>query len=288
MIDLFRAAATLCEPPQPETGRIAKALGLPRAPTEDEYTELFVFQLYPYASVYLGAEGMLGGEARDRIAGFWRAIGETPPNDPDHLAVMLALYARLAEFEQGATELLRRGALHRARIAFLWEHLLSWMPAYLTKLLEIAPPVYRAWAELLENALLGEARKLAGMDRLPLHLREAPPVPMQAPEVASDVPGLVLVPVRSGIILTRADLIRGARGLGLAPRVGERRFALDALLGQNPDGVLGWLMAEAHHWITRHEAQGEILGEIARFWAQRARRTAAALGALRNAAGAPA
>lgn len=284
MIDLFRALATLCEPPQPETGRIAKALGLPRAPTEDEYAELFVFQLYPYASVYLGAEGMLGGEARDRIAGFWRAIGETPPNDPDHLAVMLALYARLAELAQGATEPLRRGALHRARMAFLWEHLLSWMPVYLNKLLEIAPPVYGAWAELLEKALLGEARNLAGIDRLPLHLREAPPVPMQGPEVVSDVPGLVLVPVRSGIILTRADLVRGARGLGLAPRVGERRFALDALLGQNPDGVLGWLAAEAHHWITRHEAQREILGEIARFWAQRARRTAAWLSAFRGSA----
>ena len=61
------------------------------------YMDLFGFQLYPYASVYLGSEGMLGGEARDRIAGFWRAIGEPPPSEPDHLAVLLALYARLCE-----------------------------------------------------------------------------------------------------------------------------------------------------------------------------------------------
>lgn len=284
MIDLLRALATLCEPPRPETARIAAALGLPRAPTEDEYTELFVFQLYPYASVYLGAEGMLGGEARDRIAGFWRALGETPPNDADHLAVMLALYARLVELEQGAMEPLRRSALHRARTAFLWEHLLSWVPVYLLKLLEIAPPVYGAWAELLERTLLGEARQRAGIDRLPLHFREAPPLPPHPPETMEDVAALVLVPARSGIILTRADLARGARGLGLAPRVGERRFALDALLGQDPEGVLRWLAGEAHRWITRHETQGSILGEIARFWAERARRTAGALSALRNAA----
>lgn len=277
MIDLFRALATLCEPPQPETGRIAAALGLPRAPTEAEYTEVFVLQLYPYASVYLGAEGMLGGEARDRIAGFWRVLGETPPNDADHLAVMLALYARLVELEQSATEPRRRSALHRARTALLWEHLLSWVPVYLLKLREIAPPVYGAWAELLERTLLAEARQSAGLDRLPLHLRDVP-------TEVSDVATLLLVPVRSGIILTRADLARGARELGLAFRVGERRFALDALLGQNPDGVLEWLAGEAQRWITRHETQVEILGEIAEFWAARARYTAGAVSAWRHTA----
>lgn len=282
MIDLFRALATLCEPPQPETGCIAAALGLPRAPTEAEYTEVFVFQLYPYASVYLGAEGMLGGEARDRIAGFWRALGETPPTDPDHLAVMLALYARLVELEQNATEPPRRSALHRARTAFLWEHLLSWVPVYLLKLLEIAPPVYGAWGELLERTLLGEARQLAGIDRLPLHFREAPPLPLLPPETIESAAAAVLVPVGSGIILTRADLARGARSLGLAPRMGERRFILDALLGQHPEGVVGWLAEEAHQWIMRHRAHQEILGGVARFWTERARRTAGWLTALRD------
>jgi hypothetical protein len=33
----------------------------------------------PYAAVYLGAEGGFGGEAADRVAGFWRAIGVPPP-----------------------------------------------------------------------------------------------------------------------------------------------------------------------------------------------------------------
>lgn len=290
MMDLFRALATLCEPPQPETSRIASALGLRRGPTEDEYTELFVFQLYPFASVYLGAEGMLGGEARDRIAGFWRALGESPPDDPDHLAALLGLYARLLELERSARSAgdpLRRSALRRARTAFLWEHLLSWAPLFVHKLLEIAPPVYAAWAELVEQALFDEARTLAGLDRLPLHLREAPALPLVPPETLEGVATLVLVPVRSGIILTRADLARGARALGLGSRVGERRFTLAALLGQNADGVLGWLSGEAHRWITRHEAQAEILGEIARFWARRARHAVAALGALRAAAQVP-
>lgn len=286
MIELFRALAALCEPPQAESIRLASVLDLPGAPSEEEYTELFVFQLYPYASVYLGAEGMLGGDARDRIAGFWRAIGETPPAEPDHLAVLLALYARLSELEQAEAAPLRKSALRRARTAFLWEHLLSWLPAYLNKVQDIAPPPYRVWGRLLEEAILSQARELLGTDRLPLHLRQAPPLLVRTPETLAGVAEMVLVPVRTGIILTRADLARGAKALGLALRMGERRFALDVLLGTNPPAVLRWLADETHQWIARHEAHVAVLGEIARFWAERARRTAAWLTALQDSAGA--
>ena len=84
--------------------RRARPRGAARA---RRHTDLFVFQLQPYASVYLGAEGMLGGEARDRIAGFWRALGASPPSEPDHLATMLALLRRSGEREAGPAS--RRG-----------------------------------------------------------------------------------------------------------------------------------------------------------------------------------
>ena len=90
MIELVRTLGVLAEAPNSGTGSVAAAIGLP-APTPDDYTDAFVFQLYPYASVYLGAEGMIGGEARDRIAGFWRALRLTPPAEPDHLTALLGL-----------------------------------------------------------------------------------------------------------------------------------------------------------------------------------------------------
>src|SRR5919202_3998337 len=132
-MELFRALAVLAEPPTSKAARVAEALELGELPTADEYTEAFVFQLYPYASVYLGSEGMIGGEARDRVAGFWRALGQTPPAEPDHLSVMLALYARLVELETGESDEGRREVWRNGRRAFLWEHLLSWLFAYLTK-----------------------------------------------------------------------------------------------------------------------------------------------------------
>ena len=43
--------------------------------SDAEHTEVFVLNCPPYASVYLGPDGALGGEGADRAAGFWRASG---------------------------------------------------------------------------------------------------------------------------------------------------------------------------------------------------------------------
>jgi TorA maturation chaperone TorD len=282
-MELLRALGTLAEPPGPATQRLAALLDLGAAPTAAEFTELFALQLYPYASVYAGAEGMLGGDARDRIAGFWRALGEVPPAEPDHLAVLLALYARLAELAAAEGDDARRDGLDRARATLLWEHLLSWLAPWLDKASEIAPPAYRAWAALLDRALLAEAARTAPPALLPLHLREAPPLPAAEDP---DFDAALLAAVRSGLVLTRADLARTARELGLGVRFGERRFILKALREQDPAAVAGWLAAEARRCTARHAARRETLGAVAAFWTARAGATAAVLEARPAHAGA--
>lgn len=269
-MELFRSLAVLVEPPSEQTPRLSALLDLPRSPEGWEYTELFLEQLYPYACVYVGVEGMLGGEARDRVAGFWRALGESPPAEPDHLALLLALYAHLSELESEATEASAKRAWERARTALLWEHLLSWLPAWLDKLLEIAPPPYAAWGELLGEALRAEAAAATLPDELPLHLREVPGLPPAGAE-GDELLDALLAPARSGIILTRTDLSRAASELQLGLRAGERRWALRALFGQRPAPVAAWLADEATAWADRH-ARHE--GPIARFWESRASATA--------------
>ena len=66
----------------PQDARAAtQALGLP-IPTPASYTDVFVLNCPPYASTYLGPEGGIGGDAADRVAGFWRAIAVSPPAEP--------------------------------------------------------------------------------------------------------------------------------------------------------------------------------------------------------------
>lgn len=275
-MELFRALAVLAEAPTPETVRLAALLDIPTSPSPADYTELFALELVPYASVYLGAEGMLGGEARDRIAGFWRALGETPPVEPDHLALLLAAYARLAELAAGAPAGSRRHALMRARGTLLWEHLLSWVPVYLDKLVAIAAPPYARWGRLLSGALESEARRSPATGPLPLHLRSAPPAAELDTSLEDLVAG-VLTPVRAGVVLTRSDLRRAGDELGLGVRAGERRFVLASLLRQDARAVLGWLGRAAAAAAICHDARTGWLGDVAAFWAERARGTAARL-----------
>jgi hypothetical protein len=268
-MELFRALGVLLEPPVADHRPLAALLGLGATPDPAEHTDLFRLQLYPYASVYLGSEGMLGGDARDRIAGFWRALGIAPPEEPDELTLMLGAYAGLATAAGEGGE----GA-ERARRVFLQEHLASWLFAYLEKLEELAPPYYRSWGRLLGEALAGELEAAGPPPVLPSALREAELFP--DPRVAGSEAFLsaLLAPARSGMILVRDDLARAARELGLGGRAGERRFVLKALLGQDPAAVLGWLGREAAGWAGRHAARKPLLGATAAHWQARAEGTA--------------
>jgi TorA maturation chaperone TorD len=281
-MELFRALAALAESPAKELAPVAEALLIGPIPDAHAYTELFIFQLYPYASVYLGTEGMIGGDARKLIAGFWRALGQSPPVEPDHLALMLALYARLRELEDQESEPWRREGWHHARVTFLWEHLLSWLPVYLSKLKTIAPRFYREWGEVLLNALMTEAVAAGAPLRLPLHLRESKGlVDPRAGGAVEEFLQSLLSPVCSGMILVRSDLAHAARQLNLGLRLGERSFILRALFGQDPRGVLDWLAGEARLWIERHRLTREPLGSVAEFWEQRAAATLSLLEELK-------
>jgi TorA maturation chaperone TorD len=283
-MELLRALAVLCEPPAPEHERIAEALELPGRPLADDHAELFLFQLYPYASAYVGSEGMLGGQARGRVAGFWRALHVTPPAEPDHLAALLGLYASLAEAERVEPDEARRLLRRESRRALLWEHLLPWLPAYLAKLDELAPPFYRGWGSLLRAALRREADELGPQRVLPLHLREAPG--LEPPDEAGATEFLqgVLAPVRTGMILVRDDLARAAHELGLGLRIAERRLMLRGLLGQDAVATLAWLAGEAERWVGIHAQGAEPAGPVGGFWRERAEAAAALLREVGEAA----
>jgi len=279
-VELFRALAVLAEPPGPESEALAGALGLGSPPVSEDYTELFLFQLYPYASVYLGAEGQVGGDARDRVAGFWRVTGLVPPAEPDHLAALLGLYAAVAEREIDGEEGIARSRWRRIRHALLWEHLLSWLPPYLDRVQNLGSAPYKAWAASLGAALAEEAATLGGPAALPAHLRDAPPLP-GADAPAEEWLTALLAPVRTGMVLARADLARGARALGLGLRAGERRFALRALFEQDADAVLAWLAGEARASSGRPGKTPGTGRSIGEWWAARARTTAQALETMR-------
>jgi hypothetical protein len=286
-MELFRALGALVEAPGPEQARLADAAGLPAPADATAHAEVFRMQFPPYASIYLGAEGMLGGEARDRVAGFWRAVGTAPPPEPDHLTTLLAAYASLAEHDGAAGD---QSPWRPARHAFFWEHLASWLPPYLARVADIGSPFHRAWSRVLTDALAGEARSLGPPVSLPRALASTSGVadrggagPMEdlvaghgsAPE--GDLLDALLAPARSGLLLCRADLADTARALGLGLRHGERRFILRWLAGQGPAEVLEWLAATAARQAAAWGSGDPALRPVMDHWATRAGETARVL-----------
>ncbi|MFP5298110.1 MAG: molecular chaperone TorD family protein [Actinomycetota bacterium] len=266
-VELIRALAVLAEEPAAEHAAVAHTLGLPNPPSPAEHTDVYVLQVYPFASVYVGAEGMMGGEARDRIAGFWRAVGQVPPTEPDHVAALLGLYAGLLDQAERENDPARRIMTQRAAAALLWEHLLSWLPPFLAKLREVGSDFHREWADLLIDVLFEESRSLDADLPLPVHLAEAPGL-AEEDTLDGHLSG-VLAPVRSGMVITRADLARGAVSADVGTRIGERRFILKAMLEQDVRATLRWLSSEATRWKEIHLSMGSRWGIGSNFWVQR-------------------
>jgi hypothetical protein len=271
--ELLRALGAAADSPA-ALRSVGPALGLD--PVSDaDLTDAFVLNCPPYAAIYLGPMGAIGGEGADRVAGFWRAIGLTPPAEPDHLAALLGLYAQLGEAAAGAGRPATAAALAQSQAVLFWEHLWPWLPPYLDAVSDLAVPPLTRWADLTQRTLAAEYARLPPCPRPPLALRAAPPVADASPSLA-DLIELVTVPVRSGLILTRHRLAEGAGQAGVGFRIGERRFALRAMLEQDPRATLAWLAGEADRWQQRHH--GRVPGDdVTAWWAARAARTATVL-----------
>ena len=281
MIELLRSLGALTEPPATDRPDLAALLELGESPSPTDHAELFLFQLPPFASIYLGPEGKLGGEARNRIAGFWRAVGQTPPAEPDHLAALLGLYCALADARGSETEGARRALLEQSATALLHEHLLSWTGPYLERVKHVSSGAYGRWAALLQDALAHEMRTRPPFDGLSAQLRAAPPLPDPRSRGGPALLDGLLAPAVSGVILSRADLARAASECRLGLRAGERRYALEALIAQEGGRVLAWLAREAEAAAARHEQLEPHVGaSVAAFWSERARATAELLTAL--------
>ncbi len=281
-MELLRALGSLIEPPSHEHKRIAEAIGLPCPPAPSVHGAVVAFQRYPYASVYLGSEGMMGGEARDRVAGFRRALGVDAETEEDHLASLLALLAALDGWRREERADARRVLLAQALMTLVWEHMASWLGPYLASFERCGDAFYEAWAQLLGEAMDEVTGEMELPRYLPVALREAPGLADPRREGGSAFLAGLLTPVRAGAIILRDDLVRLGDEVGLACRAGERRYVLRSFFAQDPAGTLRWLASHARGWSERVAGRGPEA--IARWWSGRACESARLLTGLAEGA----
>ncbi|MDH3223137.1 MAG: molecular chaperone TorD family protein [Gemmatimonadota bacterium] len=283
-MEVYRALGLLIEAPTVEHGAVAAALDLPPPPEPAIHGNEVAFQRYPYASVYLGEEGKLGGEARARIAGFWHALGLEAPDEPDHISALLSLATGLTKAEHAETDPARGALLKEARSALLWEHVHSWCVPYLESFRTSPSAYYRAWGDLVRRVIRQELSEGPYPLHLPQALNAAGELTLVDPRKGDSGAGFVpelLAPVRSGLVVLRSDLADLADALNLAMRAGERAYALSSFLAQDPGKTLEWLAGFASRWAARlEEGDAGRQDPVVAWWVRRARSTAALLGAL--------
>src|SRR5688500_11165323 len=136
---LFSSLGEIIEAPGTEQARMARMLGLPGEPNRNEFTNLFVVQLFPYASIYLSTNGLAGGGVRRRAAEYWDMVGGMAPYEPDHTTALLKLYGSLQPTMHGDYPL--PDAIDKRRIVF-WESIASWLPMYLLRMRELGSSLY--------------------------------------------------------------------------------------------------------------------------------------------------
>lgn len=267
--EMLRALGAVALTPPPHNAQVCRALGLP-VPTGAEHTRVFVLGVPPHAAIHLGPEGKLGGEGLDRVAGFWRALQLPAPEDADHLGTLLMLYAELGAAETAATDETHRAHLRRSRSALLHEHLWSWAPGYLVAVHSLGVRPLGRWAQVTLCALRAELEDAEPNLLLPLAMRAAPE-PLSAHGTVDEALDAIVTPARTGVLLTQRDLHEGARLAGVGFRRGERRFALRAMMQQDPLATLTWLLKHARFWVDVHERSGD--DPTTRWWQERARHT---------------
>jgi TorA maturation chaperone TorD len=252
------------------------------------YTDLFLLNVYPYASVFLDLHGEMNGVRSQEILALYQHFDYQPESlaqagAPDHLGLLLGLLAYIPETE---------------RYAVLNEYLMDFTPV-LCLSVERQPGVHPFYSLLaarsrqeLFKALVEEKLTTTGQH---FSLPGVPATWIELPLVEEDeelsLSGLVqnlLTPAFSGVFLSRNRLGQWARQLGVPLAFGERYrlgnslFEAAGMVERLPE-LLAWLEQEVDAWDAAYAVWSEEAPDWAVFAAGWRQRTASARRLLEEA-----
>ena len=205
----------------------------------DHYT-LFGLEVFPYAGLFLDAEGRLGGPAASQVQRLYARSGFRPVLDresADHLGHELALLAFLSEaeaVENAAPSEVEH--LRRLQRKFVDDHLLEWLPAFVCAAEQQPFPFYAALSRLTLDVVLDHRAALddEGDEHAGRSERVAPAPPPDLLDEAStglkDIAEYLATPPRSGFFLSRRDISELGRAERLPRGFGSRVQTLANLL----------------------------------------------------------
>lgn len=204
------------------------------------YQHLFGFNLFPYASIFLASDGLLGGDISTRVSQLYRQAGfqvDTSASSPEHIGHELQFLAFLCGAEADAWRdglPLVAARMQQLQGDFLQTHLLYWLFGLKTAVSAQNTPFYSQLAALTtelvsDHATASEQQQLA----IPLGtfaLPTPPDVLAQEKTGLRRIARYLTTPPYSGLFLSRDHIGRLARQLDLPRGFGSREQMLENLL----------------------------------------------------------
>ena len=254
------------------------------------YQELFGFNLFPHESVFLGTDGLLGGEISSAVQQMCEQAGYAPPENADHIGSELGLLAWLAGAESdawadNATAIALQ--LQNRQYVFLESHLLRWLPA-LVVAIQNHDDAFFAQAAVVTWQLVG-----AHFDAL--HRQRAIPTvtPLADPPDLLNNPDTTLkafarlftTPAHCGVWIGRHELATLARNVGVPRGFGGRldmfmNLFRSAVQFDEAEEVFGELLSLAESRAKAYEQLGQLAPTTVPFidtWRKRALKSAETL-----------
>lgn len=204
------------------------------------HQHLFGFNLFPYASIFLASDGLLGGDISAQANQHYRQAGfqvDTAATSPDHIGHALQFLAFLcgAEADAWRDDLAHVAArMRQLQGQFLQTHLLHWIFALETAVSAQQTLFYSQLASLTVQLVSEHATALEQQLRtIPLSSMALPTPPDL---LAQEKTGLrriaryLTIPPYSGLFLSRDHIGRLARQLDLPRGFGSREQMLENLL----------------------------------------------------------
>ena len=259
------------------------------------FHQLFSYDVHPYASVMMDDEGRVGGRVSAAIHHFYQKAGYAPDlrSEPaDHLGHALGFlgYLDREEADAAADEALT-GDIQRARTVFVDQIMRWWWPPLMVALQRAGREPYASMTNWLTALLVDMVDGLSAAVSTDTPPFPSAPQPLEDPKVGlRDLAAHLLVPVYTGVVLTRQDIRRLAHRFEAPSGFGTTTDQLENLLRSAFRFDTGdALLSALHQWLDEAEREYAALGVQVRFrapvhfWQERVRGTRALLATITSA-----
>lgn len=279
------------------------AAAAPRPFDRDEtaaaHYQIFTHDIFPYESIFRDPSGLLGGDYTDQVKATYKNAGIQITADCDHIGHELAYMAALCSAESSRLSSSNddaAGRFEQLQGTFLREHLLYWLPPFITSMHYAGQPFYGALGQLTQGIIYDHLLTL-NLKNFVDHLiipdvTDAPAVPdiFQNDQTnLKQIAGFLITAPHSGLYLSRSTISNLARNRELPRGFGSRQQMLSNLFNTAaqydliPD-LLQDLAEHAGSWGEQYKSQMTDFPEMSEWirpWLKRANGTADMLSKMR-------